>query len=381
MKKLVFITVDLAYTSLGMLAYMRRLLFAVLAVAALAQAQAPVRLAIAGLNHGHVSGFLRNAARRTTEVQIVGIYDPDAALVAKYGQSNQFAQSAQFTDLAKMLDAVKPDAVAIFSDTYSHAALVEAIAPRRIPVMMEKPLAVDNKQAHAIQAAADRYGIPVIVNYETTWYPSTGEIGSLIHDRKAAGEIRKMVALTGHQGPKEIDVQPEFFAWLSDPVKNGAGALFDFGCYGANIMTWLMDNQRPLKVAAIAQTNKPQIYAHVDDEATVILQYPKAQGIIQASWNWPVGRKDFEAYGATGYVIATGGDSLRVRLAADKSEAAQTPPARPAQERDSISYLVAVTRGQIKPSGLSSLANNVIVTEILSAARESVKTGRTVTLQ
>jgi predicted dehydrogenase len=142
-----------------------------------------------------------------------------------------------------------------------------------------------------------------------------------------------------------------------------------------------MDNQRPLKVAAIAQTNKPQIYAHVDDEATVILQYPKAQGIIQASWNWPVGRKDFEAYGATGYAIATGGDNLRVRLAADKSEAAQTPPARPAQERDSISYLVAVTRGQIKPSGLSSLANNVIVTEILSAARESVKTGRTITLQ
>ncbi len=166
---------DLAYTSLGMLAYMRRLLIAVLAAAALAQAQGPVRLAIAGLNHGHVSGFLRNAARRAAEVQIVGIYDPDAALVAKYGESNHFAQSAQFTDLAKMLDAVKPDAVAIFSDTYSHAAMVETIAPRHIPVMMEKPLAVDNKQAHAIQAAADRYGIPVIVNYETTWYPSTAK--------------------------------------------------------------------------------------------------------------------------------------------------------------------------------------------------------------
>jgi predicted dehydrogenase len=363
-----------------MLANMRYLLLSALA-GTLAYAQSPVRLAIAGLNHGHVSGFLSNAARRATEVQIVGIYDPDGALVTKYGESNHFAQSARFTDLAKMLDAVKPDAVAIFSDTYSHAAMVETIAPRRIPVMMEKPLAVDNKQAHAIQAAANRYGIPVIVNFETTWYPSTGEIGALIHDRKAAGEIRKMVALTGHQGPKEIDVQPEFFAWLSDPVKNGAGALFDFGCYGANIMTWLMENQRPSKVAAITQTEKPQIYAHVDDEATIILQYPKAQGIVQASWNWPVGRKDFEVYGATGYAIATGGNSLRVRLAADKSEAAQTPPPRAPEERDSISYLVAVTRGRIKPSGLSSLENNVIVTEILSAAREAAKTGRTITLQ
>lgn len=360
---------------------MRRLLLASLAAALSAYAQAPVRIAIAGLNHGHVSGFLHNAARRTADIQIVGIYDPDPALVAKYAKSDHFPESAQFTDLGKMLDAVKPEAVAIFSDTYSHAGIVETVAPRRIPIMMEKPLAVDTGQAHAIEAASKRYGVPVIVNYETTWYPTTAEIGKIFHDRKAGGDIRKMVALTGHQGPKEINVQPEFFAWLTDPVKNGAGALFDFGCYGANIMTWLMDNQRPLKVTAIAQTDKPQIYAHVDDEATVILEYPRAQGVIQASWNWPINRKDFEVYGASGYAIATGGDSLRVRLPGDKTETASTPPAREPDERDSIAYLVAVTRGQIKPSGLSSLDNNVIVTEILSAARESVKTGRTITLR
>jgi predicted dehydrogenase len=364
-----------------MLTVMRRLLLAIVTASMLTYAQSPVRLAIAGLNHGHVSGFLHNAARRTADIQIVGIYDPDAALVAKYGKSSQFPANAQFTDLAKMLDTVKPDAVAIFSDTGSHASLVEKIAPHKIPIMMEKPLAVDNQQAHAIQAAAARYGVPVIVNYETTWYPTTGEIGKLLHDQKAAGEIRRMVALTGHQGPKEINVQPEFFAWLSDPVKNGAGALFDFGCYGANIMTWLMDNQRPLKVTAIAQTEKPQIYPHVDDDATIVLQYPKAQGVIEASWNWPINRKDFEAYGASGYAIATGGNSLRVKMTNDKTESTVTPPERQPVDRDSISYLVAVTRGQIKPSGLSSLENNVIVTEILSAARESVKTGRTITLQ
>ena len=70
-------------------------------------------------------------------------------------------------------------------------------------------------------------------------------------------------------------------------------------------MTWLMDNQRPLAVAAIAQTNKPAVYSRVDDEATILLQYPKAQGIIQASWNWPLSRKDLEVYGETGYAIAT----------------------------------------------------------------------------
>ncbi len=339
----------------------------------------PLRLAIAGLNHGHVSGFLSNAVRRSS-VQLVGIYDPDAALLAKYADQNHLPAGARFTSLAAMLDQVKPEAVATFTDTAGHASVVEACAPRHITVMMEKPLAVSLQQARAIRDAAAKYGISVMVNYETTWYRSHGEIWKLLHEQKQAGEIRRMVAMDGHEGPKEIHVQPEFFAWLSDPAKNGAGALFDFGCYGANLMTWMMDNQRPLKVTALTQTDKPQIYAKVDDEATILVEYPEAQGVIQASWNWPFSRKDFEVYGETGYAIATGGNSLRVRLPGQKEEETRMPEALKPDERDSLSYLTAVARGKFKPSGLNSLENNFIVVEILDAARESARTGRTITL-
>jgi len=340
----------------------------------------PLRIAIAGLNHGHVAGFLHSAQNRAADVAIVAIWDPDAELLAQYAKADRFAGDQLYTDLNKMLDTAKPEAVATFTDTYSHAMVVEVCAPRHIPVMMEKPLAVDTKQARAIQQASQRYHTPVIVNYETTWYRSHGEMWALLHEQKAAGDIRKMVAMDGHQGPREIGVQPEFFAWLNDPVKNGAGALFDFGCYGANLMTWMMDNQRPLKVTALTQTDKPAIYTHVDDEATVLLEYPKAQGIIQASWNWPVGRKDFEVYGETGYAIASGGDNLRVRLPGAKAEETRTLPDLKPQEADSISYLIGIARGKFKPSGLSSLENNLIVIDILDAARESARTGRTITL-
>jgi predicted dehydrogenase len=340
----------------------------------------PLRLAIAGLAHGHVSGFLNNAAKRQ-DARVVALFDPDGELTASYGKRFNIPEEGRFTDLGKMLDTVKPQAVATFTSTFDHAKIVEACAARHIPVRMEKPLAVDLKQARAIQQAAARGGIPVIVNYETTWYRSHAEIWRLFHDQKAGGEIRKMVAMDGHQGPKEINVQPEFFAWLTDPAKNGAGALFDFGCYGANLMTWLMDNQRPVKVAAIAQTEKPQIYPRVDDEATILVEYPKAQGIIQASWNWPFNRKDFEVYAEKAYGIATGGNDLRVRLPNAREEEKRALTELAPDERDSISYLSAVVRGRIKPAGLSSLENNVIVTEILDAARESVRTGKTVALK
>ena len=368
---------------------MTRLLLLALAAATIAATSAgaqtpevrPLRIAIAGLNHGHVWGFLKNAQSRAADIVIVAVWDPDASLLAECARSIHIAPDRLFTDLERMLDTAKPEAVATFTDTFSHVKVVQACAPRHVPVMMEKPLAVDMNQARAIQQASERHHTPVIVNYETTWYRSHAAMWTLLHERKAAGEIRKMVAMDGHQGPKEIGVQPEFFAWLSDPVRNGGGALFDFGCYGANLITWMMDNQRPLKVTALTQTDKPAVYPHVDDEATVLLEYPKAQGIIQASWNWPVGRKDFEVYGTTGYAIATGGDKLRVRLAGAQAEETRTLPELMPQEADSISYLIGVARGKFEPPGLSSLENNMIVIEILDAARESARTGRTITLR
>jgi predicted dehydrogenase len=339
----------------------------------------PLRLAIVGLVHSHVDGFFRSLKNRN-DVDIVGVFDPDPALCHKYGQRYALPGAVFFTELVVMLDRTKPEAVATFTSTFDHPAVVEACAQRKIHVMMEKPLAVSMEHARAIQRDAGRGGIHVIVNYETTWYRSHGAMWDLIKEQRAAGDIRKMVAMDGHQGPKEIGVPPEFFAWLTDPVKNGAGALFDFGCYGANLMTWLMENERPDTVTAITQRFKPEIYPRVDDEATVLLDYPKAQGIIQASWNWPFNRKDFEVYGQRGYALAFGGNVLRVRLPDQREEEVRTPAELPPDDRDSVSYLTAVVRGRRKPSGLSSIENNMIVTEILEAARESARSGKTIAI-
>jgi len=337
-----------------------------------AQERPPLQLAIAGLVHGHASGFLRGAQDRA-DVQIVGVFEPDATLLRSYAEKYKLPETACFSYLATMIDRVNPEAIAAFTNTRDHPALVEAAAHRHIHVMMEKPLAVSNADAERIRRAAEAGGIHVLVNYETTWYPSHGAMWTLLKERRAAGDIRKMVALDGHSGPKAINVQPEFLDWLSDPVRNGAGALFDFGCYGANLMTWLMDNQRPLAVTAVTQQFQPDVYPRVDDEATILLEYPRAQGIIQASWNWPFSRKDFEVYGEHGLAIATGGTGLRIALPKEP-EHAVTPDPRAADERDSISHLIAVVRGTRKPNALSSLENNLIATEILDAARESART-------
>jgi predicted dehydrogenase len=343
-----------------------------------APATAPVRVAIAGTVHGHVTGFMRQIGGRP-EVTLVGVYEPDAALREAFRTRYSVPAEQMFASLEDLLARAKPEAVASFSSTRDHRPIVEAAAARGVHVMVEKPLAVSNADARAIEQAAAKGRIHVITNYETTWYPSHRAIWQLLKEQKAGGALRKIVVLDGHEGPKEINVQPEFMKWLGDPVENGAGALFDFGCYGANLMTWLMDGQRPIAVTAVTQRFKPEKYPAVDDEATILVEYPGAQGIAQASWNWPFGRKDLEVYAERAYAIATGPNGVRVRVPG-AAETAGTPVPWPPDERDYVSYLTAVVRGRLTPSGLSGLANNVIVVEILDAARESAKTGKRVVL-
>ena len=93
----------------------------------------------------------------------------------------------------------------------------------------------------------------VLTNYETTWYPSTHAAYDIVHREALVGPLRKIVVHDGHPGPKEIGVPPEFLAWLTDPAENGGGALMDFGCYGANLITWLMRGAVPTSVSELSQ--------------------------------------------------------------------------------------------------------------------------------
>jgi len=338
---------------------------------------APLRVVVAGLVHGHARGFFNKYLKRT-DVQIVGIAEPDAEVRKKYFDSLKLDPSLAFDSVEAAIAKTKPEGVLCYSNTFDHLAIVKLCAAHKVPVMMEKPLAVSNEHASAMAAEAKRSGIHVLVNYETTWYSSNRAAYEIARAGKI-GEVRKFVIHDGHQGPKKINVPPEFFHWLTDPKLGGGGASFDFGCYGANLMTWFMDNQKPLAVTAVTQRFQPEYYPKTDDEATITVQYKHAVGIIQASWNWPFARKDMEVYGVTGQVQTVALEGLKVRLEGG-AEQASTAPSIPAPEHDSLAYFAAVVRGKLKPAGLSSLENNLVVTQILHAARQSAATGKTVTL-
>lgn len=346
----------------------------------LAQQPAPLRIGVVGLEHGHVDGFFRQAIKRP-DVQILGIAEPSRALFDKYAAKYSLNSNLYFPSVDALISAVHPEAVVLYTSTFAHRGAVEACARKGVHVMMEKPLAVSYQDALAMADAAKTGHIHVLVNYETTWYASNKAAYDMLQ-KGELGELRKMIFRDGHEGPKEIHVQPEFFNWLTNPKLNGAGALFDFGCYGADIATWLVGGKEPQAVTAVTRHTKPDIYPQVEDEADVIVTYPKAVAILQGSWTWPYAIKDGVVYGTSASVTTILRDKIAVqRHGQTQPEMRDTTPLQ-SPDDDNLHLLAAVVHGQISEDSnvLSSLKTNLIVTEILDAARRSAESGRTVSL-
>ena len=340
----------------------------------------PLRVGVVGLVHTHVHWILGRESRG--DIQIVGIAEPNRDLAERYAQQHGFSMDIVFNSLEEMLENTQPEAVTAFNTIYGHLDVVEQCAPKGIHVMVEKPLAVNLEHAQRMAGLAKKHGVLLLTNYETSWYGSNHKAKAMV-DSGMVGPLRKIVVHDGHPGPKEIGVNEEFLEWLTDPELNGGGALTDFGCYGANLVTWLMNGQRPLSVTCVTQQFKPDIYPNVEDEATIIVTYPEAQAIIQASWNWPFNRKDIEIYGVTGFVINRDRENMDVLL--DEKEGPYNQQAAPMEGArfDPFAFLAAAVSGEvaIPAYDLSSLENNIIVMEILEAAKESAVKGQTVRLK
>jgi len=348
------------------------------AIQLLAQ-EGKIRVAVVGLDHDHVWGLLGDLAT-DPQADFVGIAESNPELVSK--AKAQVPGSVKFySDYVRMLDEAKPEAVIITTENFNHLAIVKECAKRHIHVSMEKPMATSARDAREMQRLADSAGIKLMVNYWNAWVPSSH---ALFHRVQSGdiGPVQRIVVQYGHQGPKEIGVSQQFAAWLYDPTKNGGGALMDFGCYGAEWALWLKG--RPTRVYATSRTLKNDQHNRVEDDATIVLDYPDATVVVEPSWDWPYGMDRVYVFGTSGSLLATRDDLFYRQQSADKpatldGDRVALDPAPPESSNPIAYFLSRIRTHQPIEDPLTSKLN-VQVMDILDAARESIRTGRAVEL-
>ena len=343
-------------------------------------AQARTRLAIVGLDHDHVWGLLKIIANEP-DGELVAIADPHPELVEK-AKAMAPAGVKFFSDYIQMLDEVRPDAVIVTTANNRHLEILKACAQRKIHFFTEKPMAASGADAREMERLAREAGVKLMVNYGNAWAEATQEAVRRIQAGEI-GNVQKIIVQFGHEGPKEIGTSKYFADWLYDPAKNGAGALMDFGCYGAD---WAMVLKgRPKRVYATSLKLKTEQHNAVEDDATVLLEYPDATAILMPSWDWSYGKGQAEIFGSKGSFLVRG-DGLLFQPAKGETSVQnpdgkpiETQPAPP-EKRNGVAYFLFCIRNNKPIEGPVSPGINVGVNEIIDAAKESIRTNRAVAI-
>ena len=350
----------------------RFILLVLLAVPMFAQ---EYKIAVVGLVHSHVWGHL-NQMIGGQPARLVGIAETVPELIAE-AKKRGASGITFYSDYKKMLDETKPDFVWAFVENNRHLEIVQACAPRKIHVIFEKPLASTYPDALAIRRLAQKSDIRVMTNYQMAWWPAN-YAAKAEADSGTLGKVWRLHGIVGHGGPgSQGAANKYFFAWLTDPVKNGAGALMDFGCYNALWSLWYLG--RPETVYAQVNHLRPETFPKVEDNSTMVLHYKNGVGIYEGSWDLPRGYQDLEVFGLKGSVYMNNStvELRKSRGSAQKLEIANLPPER----AEPVAFMVDAIKNNKPIEGMTGLDINVQVVQIMDAAKESVRTGRAVALK
>jgi predicted dehydrogenase len=331
------------------------------------------RVGVAGLIHDHVWGLVRYW-REIEGATLVAAADRNPPLLEKIRSEHGVAST--YASYEEMFERENLDIVTVATDNAGTVAIVEAAAARGIHVISEKPMAATLAQADRMIEVCRRASVQLMVNWPTAWSPAIQTLDRLIREG-TIGAVHKVRYLAAHQGPKEIGCTHYFYEWLYDPARNGAGALMDYCCYGADMAAhWL---GRPESVVGITGTLLKEDFP-VEDNAVILMKYPKAFAVAEASWTQqaPDGGPNPTVFGATGTLSVMGG---RVRLARldREPEFIDADPPSPGK-RNGAEYLLSCLRSGTPVEGMCSAETSRNAQEILQRGLESAQTGRAVTL-
>jgi len=269
-----------------------------------------LRVGILGLTHDHIWGNLTDL-NRSSRGRLVAAADPNEELLVQI--RNEYGCPNTFQSYDEMLEQIELDVVYIYADNATGVDLAIKAANRGLHIMVEKPMASTLQGAVNVLAAVRTAGVQLMVDWPFAWWPGLQKAISMAQDG-AIGRLTGVKYRAAHAGPKELGCTPYFYDWLHDPELNGAGALMDYCSYGSALARYLLG--MPSRVSGVAG-NLAKEYVSVDDNAVIVMQWPKAMAIAEGSWAQIGHMTSYVAtlFGTDGTIVVEPGDEGRVLLA------------------------------------------------------------------
>jgi predicted dehydrogenase len=339
-----------------------------------------VKLAFAGT--GYISRIHARAAQKLADVELVAVVNHRPKSMASFAR--EFNIPRQYATIEELLRNRAVDALSVNTPNYLHAPQTIAALEAGVHVMVEKPMALDAKQAEEMLVASEKSRTLLMVAHcwrfdrEVLW----------IKDQVDKGRIGEIVRTKGYS----VHVNWGPAGWFTERRFAGGGALADMGIHAIDTARFLLGDPQPVSVYARIGTYYKDF--DVDDTGVILITWSNGvTSYVESGWWQPhadgpeastqlYGLKGLAQVFPTGLKAPRGPAVCGVRGLWDTVDPG-FPPVREEHCLQSMydaqmAYFVeCITTGRTPiPGGMEGLINMKIV----DAAYESARTGRVVEL-
>ena len=198
---------------------------------------------------------------------------------------------AYFAEHETLLDEIRPDGVIIAAPNALHAPVGLACAARKVPMLVEKPVAETVEAAEALVAAAARTGTPMLVGHHRRYNPIIEKAREIVQ----GGGIGRLTAVTGLWLVKKPD--PYFdVAWRRQP---GGGPILINLIHDIDMLRFIAGEI----TAVTAFTASAARGFPVEDSAAIALRFANGavgtmtiSDAVAAPWNWELTSREYAMY-------------------------------------------------------------------------------------
>lgn len=246
------------------------------------------RIAVVGA--GLIGQRHAEAILNTQSASLAALVDPDPDTLNRADKLNTVA----FDSLDKLLDAGLVDGVVLSTPNQLHVAQALACIKANVPVLVEKPLAVDLAGAQAIVHAGESSSVPVLTGHHRRHNPLVAKAKQMI-DEGQLGDITAVQATTWFYKPDEyFDV-----AWRT---RQGAGPVYINLIHDVDMLRHLCG-----EVVQVQAMESNRARGHeVEDTCVILMRFAHgALGTLSVSdctvsaWSWELTARENPAYPVT----------------------------------------------------------------------------------
>ncbi|MCL2867208.1 MAG: Gfo/Idh/MocA family oxidoreductase [Clostridia bacterium] len=190
-----------------------------------------------GISHMHAGGY-----RQHENVEIAALCDINEQRL--YKAAEKYGTDKTYTHYKDMLSQCDLDAVSVCTWNSEHAPCSIAALEAGLHVLCEKPMAINQAEAEAMQQAADKSGKLLMIGFVRRFgndcrvlkeFLSDGSLGDIYYAKTAY--LRRFGCPGG---------------WFGEKARSGGGPLIDLGVHVIDLTRYLMGNPAPHSVYAAA---------------------------------------------------------------------------------------------------------------------------------